>query len=67
MSGDPSAVLQAAKNQLNECDKEIAAIRAVLRGLGSDDSGGKDEEANELIVEWINKVCVCVWLLLLWY
>lgn len=65
MSGDPSAVLQAAKNQLNECDKEIAAIRAVLRGLGSDD--GK-EEANELIVEWINKVrlqsvCVCVLLL----
>ena len=73
MSGDPSAVLQAAKNQLTECDREIGAIRAVLRGLGpapADTEGGAagegGEPANELTVEWLNPVrsqrsaCACV-------
>jgi hypothetical protein len=51
MSGDPNAVLQAAKKQLNECDKDIGAIRAVLRGLGTT---AEHEAVNELTLEWLN-------------
>ena len=51
MSGDPNAVLQAAKNQLNDCDKKIGAIRAVLRSLGTGDDG--PDEPNSLTIEWI--------------
>lgn len=53
MSGDPNAVLLAAKNQLNECDKEIGAIRAVLRNLGTEK---ESEDPNSLTIEWLNKV-----------
>ena len=69
MSGDPNAILQAAKKQLNECDQEIGAIRAVLRGLGTT---AEHEAVNELTLEWLNPpvrrarafarsaACVCV-------
>ena len=67
MSGDPNAILQAAKKQLNECDQEIGAIRAVLRGLGTT---AEHEAVNELTLEWSNppvrtrsaefSLCVCV-------
>ena len=42
-------MLQAAKKQLNDCDKEIGEIRAVLRSLGTG-----DDEPNSLTVQWIN-------------
>ena len=53
MSGDPNAVLQAAKKQLTDCDQEIGAIRAVLRGLGPS-SAETEEAGNELTFEWLN-------------
>jgi len=51
MSGDPHAVLAAAKKQLHECDQEIADIRSVLRTVGS---SSDDEPPNSLTVQWIN-------------
>ena len=57
MSGDPNAVLQAAKKQLTDCDQEIGAIRAVLRGLGPS-SAETEEAGNELTFEWLNPPAV---------